>query len=48
MATRCITAAGVMGLPLDIMDYKPPPNMANNPMDLLSPAGMAFHDSLYV
>ena len=46
MATRCITATGVMGIPLDILDFKPPRNMDNNPLDLLSPAGMAFHDSI--
>ena len=41
MATRCVTAAGSSGVGLDILCYQPTDVTKHNPLDLLTPAGMA-------
>ena len=41
MATRCMTQSGLIGCPLDILDYRGPAEKQNY-LDLLTPAGMSL------
>ena len=44
MATKCITAAGKLGVGLDILNFRQMDKTKYNPLDLLTPAGTAYLD----